>query len=102
SFPTRRSSDLFQARPIGLVRGEAVERDQSPGDVVGSLMWQEVANEVAAAARDDAPPVRCVLFEVFQLERIDLVADEAGNRHGPQYRRWRTGTLRLTSKYGCR
>ena len=66
----------LQPRAIGLVGGQAVERDQPPGDVVGALVRQEVADEVAAAARDDATPVAGVFGERVALERIDLVADE--------------------------
>src|SRR5262249_29436787 len=64
---------LRQPRAVGLIRGEALEADERPADVVGPLVRQEVAEQLAAAARDDAAPVARVLRERVALERIDLV-----------------------------
>src|SRR5690348_9980380 len=68
---------LAQAPLVELVGGQAVECDQAPADVVGALPRQEVADQFAAAARDDAPPGRRILPELVALGRIDLVADDA-------------------------
>jgi len=69
----------LRARAVGLVVGQARERDQAPGDVVRALVWQEAANEIAAAARDDAAPVPGVGGERGALCRVDLEADEAAD-----------------------
>src|ERR1043165_4635909 len=42
-----------QTRAIGFIRGEAIESDQSPGDIVRTFMRQEVTNEMPAATRND-------------------------------------------------
>src|SRR5262249_9932294 len=70
-----------QPRAIGLIGGKALERDQREGDVVGALMRHPVADEVAAAARDDREPAFGIFLELRALERIELVADEHGDRH---------------------
>src|SRR5262245_13815691 len=66
-----------ELRAIGLVRGEALEGDEPPRDVVRSFVRQKVSDEVAAAARDDASPVLGVRPERVPLERIDFVANHA-------------------------
>jgi hypothetical protein len=43
---------------------------------------QIVADELAAAAGNDAKPALRVLPERLALERVDLVADEAGDAQG--------------------
>src|SRR5262245_39974585 len=68
-----------QRQAIGFVGRQAVERDQSPGDVVRALVRQEVPQQVPAAAWDDASPVFGVLVERFLLKRIDLIPDETGD-----------------------
>ena len=70
------------ARPVGLVGGEALERDQREGDVVGALVRHPVADEVAAAARDDLDPALGVGLERAAPEGIELVADENRDGHG--------------------
>src|SRR5262249_22649529 len=71
-----------QAGAIGLVGGEAVERNQRHGDVVGALVRHPVAQEIAAAARDDRQPALGIGLELGALEGIELVADEHGHGHG--------------------
>ena len=71
----------LEPRPVGLVVGQAIERDQPPGHVARTFVWEEIPDEIAAAARDDARPIRCVLLERLALERVDFVADQAGDRH---------------------
>src|ERR1044071_690311 len=46
-----------QTRAVSFICGKAIERDQSPGNVVGAFMRQEVADEMPAATRNDAPPI---------------------------------------------
>src|SRR5437870_1094805 len=70
---------LLQPRTIGLISGQAVERDQTPRDVIGALVWKKIPDEMASTARDDAAPIFRVLLESIALEGIDLIADEAGD-----------------------
>src|SRR3954469_19563797 len=60
----------FEPRPIGFVGGKAVERDQRIGDVVGALVRQPVAEEIAAAARNDGEPAPRVFLERVELVRV--------------------------------
>src|SRR5438067_2110699 len=73
---------LAQPRTIGLVGGETLEGDQRKGDVVGALMRHEIADQVAAAFRDDGEPALRIFLELRALEGIELVADEDGDGHG--------------------
>jgi len=69
----------------GRVHGptiEAVEGDQSPRNVVGSFMGKEIADEMSSTSRNNAAPVLGVLLEVVTLEGVDLITNEAGDRHG--------------------
>src|SRR6478752_2808143 len=70
-----------QPRPVAFIGGETLERDQREGDVVSALMRHPVADQVAAAFRDDGEPVFRILLELGALERIELVADENGDGH---------------------
>src|ERR1700743_2423858 len=74
---------LSQPRLIALVRIQAVECDQAPAHIVRPLVWKEIANQMAAATRDDAAPVLRILSECIALIRIDLVTDDARDNHGP-------------------
>lgn len=69
-------------RAVPFVGRQALEGHERPRDVVGALVRQEVPDEPAAAPRDDATPVLSVPPEHLALERIDLVANDAGNGHG--------------------
>ena len=53
-----------------------------PGLVVAALVRHKVAQQMPAQAGDDAGPVLCVGGELGFLERVDFVADEAGDGHG--------------------
>src|ERR1043166_175951 len=88
TFPLR-EAEIFcsagvgaQARPVGVIGGETVERDQRERDVVRAFVRQEIADEIAAAARNDGGPAARVFLERIALERIEHVADAAGDRHG--------------------
>ncbi len=72
---------FFQARPVDLIGGQAIERNQTPGNVVCAFVRQKVPDKVAAASRNDAAPIRSIFLECVPLEGIDLVADEAGDCH---------------------
>src|SRR5438045_1246343 len=72
----------LEASAIGLVGGEAVEPDDSPGDVVRALVRQVIADDGPAAAWNDLQPAPCVRREGLALEGVDLIADEAGDVHG--------------------
>src|SRR5271168_257968 len=45
-----------QPRAVVFVSTQALERDQREGDVVGAFMRHEIADQVAAAFRDDSEP----------------------------------------------
>src|SRR4051794_20904699 len=66
-----------QPRTVLLICGDALERDQRQRDVVGPFVGHEVAEEVAAAGRDDGG----VSLERVALVRIEDVADAAGHGH---------------------
>src|SRR5258705_3381545 len=66
---------------ICLVCGKRLKGDEGPGHVVGPLVWKKVADEVPAAARDDARPIVRIFGERLALEWIDLVSNKAGNGH---------------------
>src|SRR5579871_1081106 len=72
----------LQALPIGLIGCKAVKGNQAPRDIVGAFVGKKIANKMAAAARDDAPPVLGILLEAIALKRVNLISDKAGNRHG--------------------
>ena len=69
-----------ERRAVALVGGEACEPDQAPRHVARALVREEVADQVAAAARNDVVPALRVRLELGAAKRIELVADEA--RHG--------------------
>src|SRR6266404_4605535 len=46
-----------QPRPVAFIGGETLERYQRERDVVGALVWHPVAEQVAAAFRNDGEPV---------------------------------------------
>src|SRR5260370_4586149 len=71
----------LQTCSVMIVRGEAVERDQPPCNVVCALMREEISDEVPTASRNNAAPVLGVLFETVALEWVDLIADNAGDLH---------------------
>src|SRR5439155_10193102 len=70
-----------QPRPIAFIGSQALERDQREGDVVGALMRHPVADEIAAAFRNDGQPILRILFEHRAFERVKLVANENGDGH---------------------
>src|SRR5580700_4835119 len=70
-----------QARPVSFVSRKTSEGDQAPGNIIRAFVRKEIPDEMASAARNDVPPVFCVLFERVSLERIDLVADDASDCH---------------------
>src|SRR5215472_6633791 len=71
-----------KARPVCLIGGERIEGNQTPRDIVRPLMGKKISYQVTSAAGDDAAPILGVLPELVPLEGIDLIADEAGDRHG--------------------
>jgi len=46
----------LQAQPASLVGRQALERYQAVGDIVRALVWREIADEIAAASRNDREP----------------------------------------------
>src|SRR5215469_3137983 len=72
----------LEPRTIALVGGQIIEGNQAPGDVVCALVRKKISNQVATASRNDACPGFRILPKCVLLERINLIADEAGNSHG--------------------
>src|SRR5450432_1284521 len=90
---------LLQARPIGFVSREGFGLDESPSDMVGAFVRQKVADQIGAAAGNDALPVFGVGLERGALKWIDVVADEADDAHGPILVACVESMVRLTSNY---
>jgi len=55
--------------PIRFAVGQRLERDQSPRDVARAFVREEIPDEIAAAARDDAVPGGRVFGERRSLVR---------------------------------
>src|SRR3954464_7859495 len=72
---------LTQPGAIGLIRSQTLEGDQRKRDIVGALVRHEIADQIAAAFRDDGEPAIRILLKLRALERIELVADEDGDGH---------------------
>src|SRR3982750_3655018 len=72
---------LTQPGAIGLIRSQTLEGDQRKRDIVGALVRHEIADQLAAAFRDDGEPALRILLELRALEGIELVADEDGDGH---------------------
>jgi hypothetical protein len=89
----------LESRPISLIRGETIEYDQSPSDVVRAFVWQEVAEQMASALGNDGCPARGVLSERVTLKRIDFIANEASERHDVLPYEWRRCYRRLRRKW---
>lgn len=70
---------------VGLIRRQAGERDQPLRLVVAALMRHKLAQQVLTQAGDDAGPDFGVDRELVFLERVDLVADKAGDGHGDSF-----------------
>ncbi|HLW82904.1 MAG TPA: hypothetical protein VKS20_12780 [Candidatus Acidoferrales bacterium] len=66
---------FFETSFVTFVGGEAVEGDESPSDVVSAFVGKKVADEMAAAAGNDAGLVLRIFLEGVALEGIDLVAN---------------------------
>src|SRR5208283_5462893 len=61
----------LQTRPVILVVRQRIERDQAPRFVVRSLVGQEISDEMAAAARNNADPVCRIFLERGALRGLD-------------------------------
>ena len=61
------------AQPVG---------EEPPHLVVAALVRHKVAQQMPTQARNDAGPVIGVGRELVSLERVDFVADEAGDGNG--------------------
>src|SRR6516165_11661412 len=97
----------LEPRTVGFVGGEAIERNQPIGDVVGAFMRHPIAEEISPALRDDGEPTPRVVFEGVALKWIELVADEDRDGHGslrvasPILPRSVESMLRISSNYAC-
>jgi hypothetical protein len=71
----------LQTCAVSLIGGETVKCNQAPSHIVGAFMWKKIADEVAAAAGNDAAPILGVDSEPVQLKRVDLVTNQASYGH---------------------
>src|SRR4051812_49026275 len=69
-------------RAVGLVIGKTVDVVGGIGGGQRAFVRREVADKVAAATRDDLTELAAILRKRLALERVDLVANEARDRHG--------------------
>src|SRR5258708_198960 len=79
-----RHAVLVGAKPraIALIFGETGEFEKPERDIVGALMRHPVAEAFAPTVRDDGEPAPRILLEHHALERVQLITDEDGDRHG--------------------
>src|SRR5262249_44027845 len=70
---------LAEAGPVGFVRRQTLKSDQPPGHIVRPFMRKKIADQMAAAARNDAAPVFRILLKCIALKRVNLVTNETGN-----------------------
>src|SRR5262245_25816925 len=75
---------FLQTDAVLVVRGETLEGDEPPSDVVSPLVRHEVSDEPAATPGNDTSPSPSVLSERLFLERVNSVTDEARDRHAPK------------------
>src|SRR5215472_4632721 len=69
------------AGSVRFISGQALKCYQTPADIIGPFVGKKVSHEVAAAPRNDAAPILRIFLERVALKRIDLVADDADDRH---------------------
>lgn len=84
----RRNSDRGHLQVAGMHRlGKAALLffTPPPSLVVAVLVLHKVAQQMPTQAGDDAGPFLCVGGELGFLERVDFVADEAGDGHGDSF-----------------
>src|ERR1700730_870957 len=72
---------LMEAPSIRFVRRQGLELDEAPGDVIGALIREKVAHQMATAARNDPAPAIRVGLEGRALEWVDLVPNQARDAH---------------------
>ena len=76
---------VLQAPSVRFVCGERLKRNQSPRNVIGAFMRQEIADQMTAAARNDPAPIFGIFLEGSALKRVDPVANEASDVHGDAF-----------------
>src|SRR5690606_35217773 len=84
-------------RAVGLVGCQALDVVNPVRGGGRALMRAEIADQIRSAASDHLTPVSAILVEGLFLERIDLVADEAGNHRLSSLSLWRVPTASLHS-----
>ena len=78
-------------RAIGFVGRQALDAVSGVSCGGRALMRREITDQVGAAARDDLAPGTRILLEGRFAERVDLVADEAGDGHFDLLVGWLSG-----------
>src|SRR6185437_9563121 len=71
----------LQIRLVSLIRRQAVEGNQSPGNVIGPFVGKKISYKLPATSGNDAAPVFRVLPELLFLKWIDFIADYASHCH---------------------
>src|SRR2546421_6768559 len=97
----------LEPRAVRLVGRKAVAGNEPPGDIVRSLVRQEITDEASSAAGNDRAPVPGVGGEGLALDGIDIVTNEADDGHGDPFEVGRDAMItrcvatmvRLTSNY---
>src|SRR5580658_8678619 len=72
---------VLEASAVVFVGCKAIERDQTPRNVVGSFVRKEVTNEMPSAPWNDAAPILRILPKLVPREWVDLIADNAHECH---------------------
>src|SRR5215469_10718788 len=68
-------------RSVSLITCQAIECYQTPPYIVRAFIRKKVSHQVPATPRNDAAPIFCIFLEGIALIWIDLVANDADNRH---------------------
>src|SRR5215813_1842057 len=71
----------LQARAIGLISGETIECDQTPGHIIRAFIREKIPDKVPTTSRNNAAPILGVFLERVSLEWINLIADKASYLH---------------------
>src|SRR5262249_36391610 len=66
---------------VSLVTCQAIECYQTPPYIVRAFIRKKVSHQVPATPRNDSAPIFCIFLESIALIRIDLVTNDADNRH---------------------
>ena len=72
---------VLEASAVVFVGCKAIERDQTPRNVVGSFVRKEVTNEMPSAPGNNTTPILRILPKLVPRKWVDLIADDAHECH---------------------